>query len=108
MYTYGVGIKKKNVSSPSTLDRLNGLLEPGGVLTIGERGSIDGHIETVEPHPDFRLVLTINPRHGGISRAMRNRGVEIHLLDEVRNRTLNVDTEAIFIFHRFFFPPRTK
>jgi midasin len=40
--------------SPSVLDRLNGLLEPGGVLSINERGVIDGEIPVVKPHPDFR------------------------------------------------------
>ena len=40
--------------SPSVLDRLNGLLEPGGVLSINERGVIDGEVPVVKPHPDFR------------------------------------------------------
>ena len=42
-------------SSPSVLDRLNALLEPGGVLTIDERGVIDGQIPSIKPHPNFRL-----------------------------------------------------
>lgn len=41
--------------SPSVLDRLNALLEPGGVLTIDERGVIDGQIPSIKPHPNFRL-----------------------------------------------------
>ena len=40
--------------SPSVLDRLNALLEPGGVLTIDERGAIDGSIPSIKPHPNFR------------------------------------------------------
>ena len=40
--------------SPSVLDRLNALLEPGGVLTIDERGVIDGEIPSIKPHPNFR------------------------------------------------------
>lgn len=40
--------------SPSVLDRLNALLEPGGVLTINERGATDGSIPTIKPHPHFR------------------------------------------------------
>ena len=40
---------------------------------------VDGAIRVVHPHPNFRLFLTMNPRHGAISRAMRNRGVEICL-----------------------------
>ncbi|XP_061423759.1 LOW QUALITY PROTEIN: midasin [Lethenteron reissneri] len=68
-----------NFCSPSVLDRLNALLEPGGVLTISERGVIDGTVPTIVPHPDFRLFLSMDPVHGEISRAMRNRGVEIFL-----------------------------
>ena len=41
-------------TSPSVLDRLNALLEPGGVLTIDERGVIDGEIPSIKPHPNFR------------------------------------------------------
>ena len=40
--------------SASVLDRLNALLEPGGVLSINERGVIDGEIPTIKPHPNFR------------------------------------------------------
>lgn len=40
--------------SPSVLDRLNALLEPGGVLTMSERGVVDGITPTVTPHPNFR------------------------------------------------------
>lgn len=32
----------------------------------------------------FRLILAMDPRYGEISRAMRNRGVEIFMLGEVR------------------------
>ena len=31
------------------------------------------------PHTNFRLFLTMDPRHGELSPAMRNRGVEIFL-----------------------------
>ena len=40
--------------SSAVLDRLNGLLEPGGVLTIDERGVVDGEVTSIKPHPDFR------------------------------------------------------
>ncbi|XP_078617566.1 midasin-like [Branchiostoma floridae x Branchiostoma japonicum] len=68
-----------NFCSPSVLDRLNALLEPGGVLSISERGVIDGQVPIIKPHPDFRLILAMDPVHGEISRAMRNRGVEIYM-----------------------------
>ncbi|KAJ3606919.1 hypothetical protein NHX12_026435, partial [Muraenolepis orangiensis] len=71
-----------NFCSPSVLDRLNALLEPGGCLTINERGVMDGTTPKITPHPNFRLFLTMDPSHGEISRAMRNRGVEIYIPGE--------------------------
>uniref|UniRef100_A0A669QDJ1 Midasin n=1 Tax=Phasianus colchicus TaxID=9054 RepID=A0A669QDJ1_PHACC len=47
-----------NFCNPSVLDRLNALLEPGGVLTMSERGVIDGTIPTIAPHPNFRYFCT--------------------------------------------------
>ncbi|KAK7081093.1 AAA ATPase midasin [Halocaridina rubra] len=66
-----------NVCSASVLDRLNAMLEPGGVLAISERGVVDGAVPSVKPHPSFRLLLAMDPQYGEISRAMRNRGTEI-------------------------------
>lgn len=59
-----------NICTASVLDRLNAMLEPGGVLTLSERGVIDGSIPNVIPHKDFRLFLTMNPQHGEISRLL--------------------------------------
>lgn len=47
------------VLSASVLDRLNALLEPGGSLTINERGVIDGKTPKITPHPNFRYYGTI-------------------------------------------------
>ena len=68
-----------NLCSPSILDRLNSLLEPNGYLTINEHCASDGTARIVKPHPNFRLFLTVDPRHGELSRAMRNRSVELFL-----------------------------
>ncbi|XP_063385869.1 midasin [Cydia fagiglandana] len=65
-----------NLTSAAVLDRLNGLLEPNGVLSIPERGEMS----EIVPHPNFRVFFTMDPKYGEISRAMRNRGVEIFLL----------------------------
>ena len=40
--------------SASVLDRLNPLLEPGGVLHIDERGVVGDGVVAITPHPDFR------------------------------------------------------
>lgn len=68
-----------NLCSPSVLDRLNSLLEPNGVLIINERPSPDGSARVVKPHPDFRIFLTMDPQHGELSRAMRNRNIELYM-----------------------------
>jgi midasin len=70
-----------NLVNPTVLDRLNGLLEPHGVLQLDEAGgggAAGGRV--VVPHPNFRLILAYDPKHGEVSRAMRNRGVELYLL----------------------------
>ena len=36
------------------LDRLNPLMEPGGVLHIDERGVVGDGVVSVTPHPKFR------------------------------------------------------
>jgi len=68
-----------NYCSASVLDRLNALFEPGGKLAVSERGVIQGKIPVISPHKDFRVFLLYDPAKGEISRAMRNRCVEIHL-----------------------------
>ena len=68
-----------NLCGSSVLDRLNSLLEPDGSLILNEHRSPDAHAQVVRPHPDFRVFLTMDPRHGELSRAMRNRCVEIYI-----------------------------
>ena len=89
------------------LDRLNPLLEPAGVLSMDERGIVDGTVPVLKPHPHFRwvfvrvcvcvikgslcfsalmtyrLFMSIDPAHGELSRPMRNRGIELFILPEV-------------------------
>ncbi|XP_050541449.1 midasin [Daktulosphaira vitifoliae] len=73
-------IDNVNLCSPAVLDRLNGLLEPNGCLVLGEKGiGSDGHLTIIKPHENFRLFLAMDPKHGPISRAMKNRGVEIYM-----------------------------
>ncbi|KAJ8130086.1 hypothetical protein O1611_g3545 [Lasiodiplodia mahajangana] len=68
-----------NLCSASVLDRLNSLLEPEGSLIINEHCGADGEPRIIKPHPEFRVFLTVDPRHGELSRAMRNRAVEIYI-----------------------------
>jgi midasin len=71
-----------NLCSSAVLDRLNSLLEPNGYLSINEHSTADGEARIVKPHPNFRIFLTMDPRYGELSRAMRNRAVEICLLPD--------------------------
>ncbi|PMD41018.1 P-loop containing nucleoside triphosphate hydrolase protein, partial [Hyaloscypha variabilis F] len=66
-----------NLCSASVLDRLNSLLEPNGFLSINEHCGPDGEPKVIRPHPDFRIFLTMDPRFGELSRAMRNRAIEV-------------------------------
>lgn len=82
-----------NLTSSAVLDRLNGLLETNGTLSIPERGE---NIE-MKPHSNFRVFFTMDPKYGEISRAMRNRGVEICLLrhDEIDEPINRMDLYAM-------------
>ncbi|KAJ4786530.1 Midasin [Rhynchospora pubera] len=73
-----VVLDNANLCNPTVLDRINSLAEPGGSLVINECGLVEGK----QPHDQFRMFLTVNPQYGELSRAMRNRGVEIFLLEE--------------------------
>ncbi|KAF2965830.1 hypothetical protein GQX73_g7732 [Xylaria multiplex] len=68
-----------NLCSASVLDRLNSLLEPEGTLVMNEHCGPDGEPRIIKPHPDFRIFLTVEPRYGELSRAMRNRAIEIYI-----------------------------
>ncbi|KAK5114749.1 hypothetical protein LTR85_010062 [Meristemomyces frigidus] len=84
-----------NLCSPSVLDRLNSLLEPNGTLIINEHTEQDGAPRIIEPHPDFRVFLVVDPRYGELSRAMRNRAVELYLPAEVASlRAASLQTES--------------
>ncbi|AOA61441.1 Dynein-related AAA-type ATPase [Komagataella phaffii CBS 7435] len=68
-----------NLCNASVLDRLNSLLEPNGVLVVNESSSVNGEPRIIVPHKNFRLFITTNPKYGELSRAMRNRCIEIFL-----------------------------
>jgi midasin (ATPase involved in ribosome maturation) len=83
---YWLHLENVNFCPSSVLDRLNSLMEFGGNLVLTECGISDdredgnGTPRIVKPHPDFRLFLSMNPAFGEISRAMRNRCVEVCIL----------------------------
>lgn len=68
-----------NLCDSSVLDRLNSLLEFDGQLVINEHILPDGSAKILRPGRTFRLFLTVDPSQGELSRAMRNRCVEVFL-----------------------------
>lgn len=78
-----VVLDNANLCNASVLDRLNSLMEPNGSLVLNEQRTEDGSARTIVPHPNFRLFLTMDPRNGELSRAMRNRSVEVCFLSGV-------------------------
>ncbi|CAO3620235.1 unnamed protein product [Mucor hiemalis] len=83
---YWLLIDNANMCNPSVLDRLNPLFENNGVLMVNERGLVDGTVKIITPHPNFRMFMTVDPQNGELSRAMRNRGIEISLVDSNWNK----------------------
>jgi midasin len=66
-----------NLASSAILDRLNPILEPNGTLLISEKGVGDLEPENIPKHENFRIFLTTDPKHGKMSRVMRNRCIEL-------------------------------
>ena len=80
-------LENANSANASVLDRLNSLCEVGGTLSLDEKG--EGS-DIVYPHPAFRIFMTVDPHSGELSRAMRNRGVEIYLDGVGESRSASV------------------
>ncbi|XP_055690608.1 midasin [Lutzomyia longipalpis] len=75
-----VCLEHVNMCSSAILDRLNSVFESNGTLLLSEKGiTSEGRIEEIAKHPEFRAFLTLDPKNGEISRAMRNRCLEIFL-----------------------------
>ncbi|XP_037520220.1 midasin [Rhipicephalus sanguineus] len=98
-------LKNVNLCAASVLDRLNGLLEPGGVLPLTEQGVVGEALRIIKPHPNFRLIMTMDPKNGEISRAMRNRVVEIFVPGEDNNGCFDLwDGHSILASARLALP----
>ncbi|KAL7554496.1 hypothetical protein ACHAWF_017951, partial [Thalassiosira exigua] len=82
---YWLHLENVNFCPSSVLDRLNPLMEFGGELIMTECGVSDednnAKPRVIKPHPNFRLFLSMDPSsHGEVSRAMRNRCIEVCVL----------------------------
>ena len=89
-------LENVNLCSSAVLDRLNSVFEPGGSLMLSEKGVTDNEkAEVVKKSKNFRAFLTLDPKNGEISRAMRNRCVEIFSNSAV----LNLDDKRKLLFN---------
>ncbi|XP_031091675.1 midasin [Ipomoea triloba] len=86
-------LQNANLCNPTVLDRINSLVEQSGSITINECGTVDGKPVILHPHPRFRMFLTVNPAHGEVSRAMRNRGVEVYMMEP--NWLFDIDSKEL-------------
>lgn len=91
---YWLILDNANLCSPSVLDRLNSLLETNGMLIINECTNDDGTPRVIKTHPQFRLFLTSDPKYGELSRAMRNRSVEIYV-EPLKERATKIDRQVL-------------
>ncbi|KAH0289482.1 midasin [Aureobasidium namibiae CBS 147.97] len=92
-----------NLCSPAVLDRLNSLLEPNGTLIINENTDASGQARVIVPHPNFRIFFTMDPRYGELSRALRNRAVELFLLSPTASseHSSSLEFSSESSLHRF-------
>ena len=91
-------IENANLCNASVLDRLNVLFEPQGKLLLTERGTLNDDVVEIQAHPNFRVVMTVNPVHGELSRAMRNRGFEIALVSEEADRPVELPSAESAVY----------
>ena len=75
---------------------MNSLLETNGSLIINECSLEDGQPRILKPHPNFRLFLTMDPKYGELSRAMRNRGIEL-FMNSLDKRITSFDSDILGI-----------
>lgn len=61
------------------------MVEQERSIVVNECGLVDGSPVVIKAHNKFRMFLTVNSNYGEVSRAMRNRGVEIFLMDQSWN-----------------------
>jgi MoxR-like ATPase len=98
---YWLNLENVNFCPSSVLDRLNPLMETDGVLVLTECGiqedaNNNGTSRVVKPHPNFRLFLSTNPAFGEVSRAMRNRCIEVSILSPAVPQLGKISDEIIY------------
>uniref|UniRef100_A0A1A9V9X2 Midasin n=1 Tax=Glossina austeni TaxID=7395 RepID=A0A1A9V9X2_GLOAU len=95
-YGQHLALEHVNLCSSAVLDRLNPVFEPKGKLLISEKGvnARSESAEVVGKGKHFRAFLTIDPKNGELSRAMRNRCIELSLDRE----TYDLDDKRMIVY----------
>uniref|UniRef100_A0A1B0BC17 Midasin n=1 Tax=Glossina palpalis gambiensis TaxID=67801 RepID=A0A1B0BC17_9MUSC len=95
-YGQHLALEHVNLCSSAVLDRLNPVFEPKGKLLISEKGvnARSESAEVVKKGKNFRAFLTIDPKNGELSRAMRNRCIELSLNRE----TYDLDDKRMIVY----------
>lgn len=95
-----ISLEHVNLCSSAVLDRLNPVFEPNGTLMISEKGvsSENQLTEIVEKAPNFRAFLTIDPKNGELSRAMRNRCIELSLT--ANDCLVDLDDKRLLVYNQ--------
>ena len=81
-----------NTCNSAVLDRLNSLLDDDKKIYLNE----SGENRIIQPNNKFRIFLTMNPLLGEVSRALKNRCVELYytghkiLYDKNNNNNFNI------------------
>lgn len=101
-----ISLEHVNLCSSAILDRLNSVFEPNGKLLLAEKGvTKSGKSEIVQKHGNFRAYLTLDPKNGEISRAMRNRCIELsfnketYTTDDFRQLIFNAGVTQTYIIN---------
>lgn len=92
---YWLVLSNVNLCPSSVLDRLNSVMEIGGELLLSECGTLDPSgskkHRKIKPHPNFRIFLTMDAGNGEVSRAMRNRCIELFFQSPVGSAQFDHD-----------------
>ena len=93
-----------NTCNSAVLDRLNSLLDDDKKIYLNE----SGENRIIEPNNKFRIFLTMNPLLGEVSRALKNRCVELYytgnkiIFDKtINNSNNNIENDLFYIKGNF-------
>ena len=91
-----------NTCNSAVLDRLNSLLDDDKKIFLNE----SGENRTIHPNKKFRIFLTMNPLLGEISRALKNRCVELYytgykILFDIKNEIDDIEHNIFNIYGNF-------